>query len=515
MLEKIEKSNGKIIKSILICLLLLVAASGIGYWFKSYNLLDTNIVMIYMVCVLISASLTEGFVYGIVQAFLSIEAFNYFFVEPYYSLNVDNPSYATAMIIMLFAAVITSMITSRSKINEKNAREREEETTLLLRLNNHIAEACSLEDIAYNVVKYASNILKCKIACTITGEDGKLIDRYLRQAEDGEQVWERISSTEELERAFCCETRTECYDSEEYRDWPIYGKSGLLGTLRIPLMEAKRMGQTQIRLFMSIKETAHLAMDRLCVLRQQMLDNMMMEKERYRSMLLRSISHDLRTPLAGIMGATEMLLHMTDEQDLRRKTLEGISREAQWLYELVENVLTLTRLRDGKLIHKQPEACEEVIETSVRRIRGRAGSRSIKVQVPEECIEVPMDARLIEQVLVNIMDNAVKYTGETGEICIRVRKEKEEAVFEVMDNGRGIQEKELPFLFQQFYTTHGENTDKVKGIGMGLTICESIVDAHGGKIHAANREDTRGAVFRFTIPMKQGHLNKGWDGYAE
>lgn len=505
--------DGKKIRKIgynaLISLLLLTAATGIGYLFQSNGLLDTNIVMIYMLCVLFVTSMTEGFVYGIIAAVLAMGAFNYFFVTPYYSLNVDHPSYLTAMVSMLFAALVTSMITSKSKMNEKEAREREFETSTLLGLTNQMTEADSMEEIAVNVVKYTSSILKCDIACMITQEDGRLCSRYLRRVQGDEQRWEKLKEQEELERDFSNPDRPEYRDGPEYRDWPVYGQKGLLGALRIPLAEAGKLKQEQIRLFVSMKETASLAMEHRRVLEQQIHDNELVVKERYRSTLLRSISHDFRTPLAGIMGTCGILLDMMGETDEKSRLVWDISRDAQWLYELVENVLSLTRLREGELIHKEPEACEEVIETAIRRIRGRSGKRRLRIEVPQECLVVPMDIRLIEQVLVNLLDNAVKHTAEDGEISVTVEQRKEDAVFEVMDDGEGISKEDLPYLFQLFYTTHGVHTDKKKGTGIGLEICESIVRAHGGKIYAMAREDKSGAVFQFTIPTNQAGRKEG------
>lgn len=492
----------------LVSLLLLAAATGTGYLFRSNGLLDTNIVMIYMLCVLFVTSMTEGFVYGIIAAVLAMCAFNYFFVTPYYSLNVDHPSYLTAMVSMLFAALVTSMITSKSKMNEKEAREREFETSTLLSLTNQMSEAESMVEIAVNVVKYTSSILKCDIACMITQDDGRLCGRYLRRVQGLEQIWEDLLDKEELEKAFLGPVRPEFRDGPVYRDWPVYGQNGLLGALRIPLRESGKLTQAQMKMFFSMKETASLAMERKRVLKQQIHDNELVIKERYRSTLLRSISHDLRTPLAGIMGTSGILLDMMGEKDEKSRLVEDISRDAQWLYELVENVLGLTRLQEGELLHKEPEACEEVIETAIRRIRGRSRARILRIKVPQECLVVPMDIRLIEQVLVNLLDNAVKHTAENGEISLSVRRRENEAVFEVMDDGDGISREDMPYIFQLFYTTHGVHKDKKKGTGIGLAICESIVRAHGGKIYAMAREDKSGAVFQFTIPIKQEHMGE-------
>lgn len=501
-------------KSIIICFLLLAAATASGYLFRMMGHMDTNVVIAYMLSVLLAASITDGFFYGILQAFLAMMAFNYFFVTPYYSFDVDNPSHATAMVMMLFAAIITSMITSRKKMSEREAREREEETVSLLKLTNRVCEAHTAGEIAENVVKYAGSSVRCNMSCVIADDDGRLCGEMVRRTDSGELVWEEIRNKAVLEELFLKPQKEEYLDGPIYRNWPVYGQSGLLGVIRIPLTEVGKMTQTQRRILVSVKETARLAMDRLCALRRQMRDNALIEKERYRSTLLRSISHDLRTPLAGIMGTAEILLDMTEKTDHKRELLENISQDAQWLYELVENVLSLTRLLGGGLLHREPEACEEVIETAVRRIQSRSGKREIAVCMPTECLVVDMDARLVEQVLVNMLDNAVKHTPEDGKIHILVSSKDAEVEFSVLDNGSGILPQDLPYIFELFYSAHGENTDKTKGTGIGLAICEAVVKAHGGKISAKNREDGNGAVFSFTIPQEYNNREE-WNTDAE
>lgn len=497
-----KRSIIKVIKSAVICVLMLAGATGIGYVCYSLNLLDTNIVMIYMLCVLFVTSMTEGFLYGIITAFLSMGAFNYFFIVPYYSLDVDNSSYIIALVSMLFAAVITSMITSKSQMNEKAAKERERETTLLLQLTNQVTGARSIGEIAESMVKYAGSILACDMDCMITQEDGRLGSRFLSQKQEAGQKWEELAEKEQLEQAVCGSNWPEHTDSVTHRNWPIYGQDGLLAIVRIPIKEAEQLRQSQLRMFISMQKTAGLAMERLRVREQQMRSSLLMEKERYRSTLLRSISHDLRTPLAGIMGTSGMLLDMIGEEDPKSRLVKDIGQDAQWLYGLVENVLSLTRLRDSEMVRREPEACEEVIEAAVRKVESRAMRRRLQVQVPGECLIAPMDAHLMEQVLVNLLDNAIKHTAEDGEISVSVKLQQKDAVFEVTDNGRGIPEEDLPYIFEMFYTTKGMNTDKKKGIGIGLAICEAVIKAHGGSIDAMNRKNG-GTTFRFNIPLEE------------
>ena len=195
---------------------------------------------------------------------------------------------------------------------------------------------------------------------------------------------------------------------------------------------------------------------------------------------------------------------MTTEDDPRRALAEDMYRESNWLHAMVENILSLTRLRDGAMpLTRQMEAVEEVVGGAVNRVMRQSG-REIDVEAPNEVLFAPMDARLMEQVLVNLLDNAVKHTHPQDEIRVSVEHDKagRQAVIRVSDRGAGIREEDLPHIFQMFYTTPVRQPDASRGVGLGLTICEAIVKAHGGTIRAENRTDGPGATFTFTLPLE-------------
>ena len=248
-----------------------------------------------------------------------------------------------------------------------------------------------------------------------------------------------------------------------------------------------------------------MALERIEVTVERVRDRENMERERERANLLRAISHDLRTPLSGIMGTSEMLMDMTDKEDRRQELLQGIYQDADWLKSLVENILSLTRLQDGKIvIHKEMEAIEEVIGCAVAHVERIFPDRAIQVEIPEEFRLVPMDARLMEQVIANLLDNAVKHTKPQETIMVSARYTKDSVVVSVRDEGEGIAEADVPNLFKIFYTSKTRSADVKRGIGLGLTICETVVNAHGGTITGRNRTDRKGAEFLFTLPLTKG-----------
>ena len=226
------------------------------------------------------------------------------------------------------------------------------------------------------------------------------------------------------------------------------------------------------------------------------------EKERMRGNLLRAVSHDLRTPLSGIMGTSEMIMGMTDYQDPRYELAGEIMEDANWLHSLMENILNLTRLEDNRnYLKKQPEAIEEIIAVVLERFEKRAPGRELLVDIPDELILVPIDAKLIVQVLINLLDNSVKHTKHDEEISISVEKQGNYVRFIVKDSGTGISADDLPHIFKMYYTTSHSPSDAQKGMGLGLAICDAVIKAHGGQISAANHP-AGGAVFTFTLPME-------------
>lgn len=494
----------EIIRHTLIVLFCVALATGVGWFFRYWKFPETNIVVVYILSVVLTARFTKGYVYGIAAAVIATFAFNYFFTEPYFTLSVNDPTYFITFAIMTLTSVITSALTTKVKQKALEAQENEAETSALYQLTNHLTDAADTSEIAGITVKTISNILDCRAACLCFDENGRPEQSFIQQKNPGEQIRRKTADGSDIRHRI--ENLRTAYDAGfEFYDWPIYGRDTILGVLRIPGDTAVKMSESQMRLLRSMIESAALAMDRHRSAQERIKSKEVVEQERYRANLLRAISHDLRTPLSGIMGTSEMLMGMTDKTDIRYTLAGDIYKDADWLHSLVENILNLTRLQDGKLIlNKQMEAVEEVIGVAVVAIEKRSPEHEITVHIPDNILLIPMDAKLIEQVLVNLLDNAVKHTSPEDEISISVFEDRAKKIVEfiVADRGSGIAEADLPHIFEMFYTTHGKGTDAQRGIGLGLAICESIITAHGGTITAKNRDDGAGAEFTFTLPME-------------
>ncbi|MEA4891912.1 MAG: DUF4118 domain-containing protein [Peptococcaceae bacterium] len=488
-----------------VMLALLAAATAAGYLFHGFALRETDIAIMYLLAVLLTARLTDGYLYGFLASLLAAFLFNFLFTEPF-AFSVDTQRYIVPFLIMVLAALITSTLTTQARENALEAREKEAGAKILYTLTTRLTEAEDIRDIAAIATGAISDMLSSNAGCLCFDENGKPEGTFIQQVSPKKQVRREVTAAEaEALRGRTAGGEPAGTAGSEFYDWPVYGRDTILGLIRVPQKDAKGLKEPQVRLLQAMIESTALAMDRLRAARQKIKFNEEIAQERYRGTLLRSISHDLRTPLSGIMGTSEMLLDMTEKEDQRYPLMEGIHKDAHWLHSLVENILSLTRLQDGKLmLNKQEEAAEEVIGAAVRHISRRYPEYEIAVDVPEELLLVPMDAKLIEQVLVNLLDNAAKHTAPQEEIRVSVIKDEEKscAVFSVRDSGEGIAPEELANIFRTFYTSPVKHADAQPGIGLGLAICDAAVKAHGGSITACNRGDRPGAELTFTLPLE-------------
>lgn len=229
------------------------------------------------------------------------------------------------------------------------------------------------------------------------------------------------------------------------------------------------------------------------------------EKERMRANLLRAVSHDLRTPLTTIYGSCTALLENRDSLSpaQQEQMLIGIREDSEWLVRMVENLLSITRIDSGKVkITKSPVVLDEIIDTVILKFRKRYQNQELILDIPDEILLIPMDAMLIEQVIVNILENAVQHAEGMTELILRVYTQDNQAVFEIRDNGCGIREDKLDRIFTGYDV--GDDTpadNRKRNTGIGLSVCATIIRAHGSEIHAENAKNG-GAIFRFALNLE-------------
>ena len=225
------------------------------------------------------------------------------------------------------------------------------------------------------------------------------------------------------------------------------------------------------------------------------------DQEALRANLLRAISHDLRTPLTSISGNANILMERADrlEPEKRQSLFTAIYDDAMWLINLVENLLSITKIEDNRInMNIEPELLEDIFAEALSHLDRNAGKHHIRTELPDDMLMADMDARLMVQVVINIVNNAIKYTPEGSHITLAARKSNQLVVVEISDDGPGISDEAKEKLFDMFYTANNERGDGRRGLGLGLSLCKSIVTAHGGKIEAADNHP-QGTIFRFTL----------------
>ncbi|MCB8817541.1 sensor histidine kinase [Desulfosporosinus shakirovi] len=487
---------------------LLTAATLLSMGLRSLDIGDHNIIMVYILSVLLVSRITMGYFYGIVASVLSVIAFNFFFTVPYYTLNTIQPGYPITFVIMFLVAFITSALTVRIKIQARLAVEREHRTEVLYEINKKLLVTRGLKNIVALTNEYITKLF-VRSVIFYTQDPGNSSTGALMQPPSDTDASFMLTEDERAVAhwVFINKKRagagTDTLMGAGAFYMPVISQGNVLGVIGLSCTKGN-LSQSNRSFLRMIASQVAMALERQYLSDEQRRILLESEKEKMRSNLLRAISHDLRTPLTGILGASSAILENRLDLQTHDKLVTHIKEDSQWLIRMVENLLSVTRINEGTMnVAKAPEAVEEIVAEAISRIRKRFLDRKISVKVPDELLMVPMDGTLIEQVLINLIENAIKHSPEDSVIEVKVENSGGHAVFEVIDSGKGIAEQDFPYLFESYIPNGQRSSDSSRGMGIGLTICMSIIRAHHGKMEAANKK-TGGAIFRFTLPLERG-----------
>lgn len=491
----------------------LAGATLINMILQALHIGDQNIIMVYILSVLAISRTTFGYFYGVIASVLSVLAFNFFFTIPYHTFNAIQPGYPITFAIMLLVALITSAMTVRVKTQTQLAVERERRTEVLFEINKKLLTTRGLENITALTNDYITKLFLRSVIFYTKDPDNNTTGAFLQSESEKDASFlltddERAVAHwvyQNLKNAGC---GTDTLMGAGGFYMPVMAQGKVLGVIGLSCLNGKLSQSRRMFLQMIISQVA-MALERQLLSDQQRQILIDSEKEKMRSNLLRAISHDLRTPLTSISGSSNAILENGDALDkkTRDELLIDIKEESQWLIRMVENILSVTRIKEGTAsVVKTPEAAEEIVAEVISRIRTRFPDRRISVKVPDELLIVPMDGTLIEQVLINLLENAVKHSGDDTVVEVAVSKRDNNAVFEVLDNGEGIPEQDLPYVFDSYATERKRSSDSTRSMGIGLSICMSIIKSHNGWMEAANRKEG-GASFTFTLPLEEGQID--------
>jgi two-component system sensor histidine kinase KdpD len=465
--QKAKHLSGNFLKALFI----FISASGCSVLVSMVGVGNESIIMVFLLGVLFTTVMTSSYLWGIVASFGSLMLFNYLFTEPRYTLHIYSSRDIMLLGFFLVTAVVSGGVTTQ--------------------LQKEIALAAKNESTARRLYKIASGFL------SVSGQKSIVLRglSYIKEYTGSECVvrldnGEAYQNQEPPQDAFC-------------REYGIHSAAGSLGVLQVYTGTEKIDDQAELTI-QAVATQMGITLDREQLYNQQEHIRLVMEKERLRATLLRSVAHDLRSPLTALSGAGNLLADNYDnlnEQE-RRKLAADISEEIIWLSDLVENILNMTRINESQLVlQKSEEVVDDVVSEAISHMNKFMKERKFTVSLPDDVIMVPMDGRLIVRVLINLLENAVRHTAGDAEIRLdaAVRGSMLEVV--VSDTGYGVDDRIKDSLFNQFVTFEKAVTDGRKGIGLGLTICKAIVEAHGGSIRA-EANVPRGARFIFTLPME-------------
>ncbi len=494
-------------KEILISILIMIVTIIISLFIDHLGFSDANVMMLFILGVIIVNIKTRGYILGFICSIISIFLFNYLFTEPRYSLEVYDKSYLATFPIMLIVTFIIGTLTNKIQREAINSSQRENRTRNLYRVSKKLLSATGTVDVVGIGIKYLSRLLEKTVICYLV-QDNKLSTPFIYTATRGEKDRTLLSKEEEAVAHWTflndkeSGAGTNTFHGAKAYYMPLKSHGKILGVLGVSCVNGS-LEPEQKYIFETVASQIYIALDREILVETQKKSSLEIEGERLRSNLLRSISHDLRSPLAGIKGSVSTIIETGEflSEKTKGELLQSVYEDTEWLIRLVENLLSMTRFDGGGLkIKREMEIVEEVVYEAVQRTSKHFKEHKIKVTVPDEVIMAPMDGSLIEQVLLNLLDNAIKFTPKDSLIEIKVYEENNNIMFEVVDNGPGIAEDILPHIFDRFFTDGYKISDSRRGVGLGLAICKSIVEAHGGEICAYNEN---GAVFKFNIPKEE------------
>lgn len=494
-------------KDILITALILAIATGIGMLIAELNFTEANIITVYILSVLLTALFTKNYVCNVIGALASVLMFNFLFIEPRFTLRVNDVGTYFTFAIMLIASLITGTLANRLQNSAKQSAESAYRTKVLFDTNQLLQNEKKASDVLNIVASQLMRLLNRDVIAYSVVE-GKLIDgRVFRPIEandvnpfannDAVANWisERHSKVGTTADSF---TDNNCiYLSVAISD-RIYGVVGIF-------IGEKSLDSLENSILQSILGECALAIDNIRNAEAKESAAMLAQHEQLRANLLRAISHDLRTPLTSISGNADYLLNSYDklDADTRTQVFTDIYDDSMWLFGLVENLLSVTRIEEGNInLNLSCELVEEIIEEALRHINRRSVEYNISVDVVDKLLMAKVDVKLVLQVLINLVDNAIKYTPAGTDIVITAKREGEFVRFLVADNGDGVPDNMKNRVFDMFYTGDRAIADSRRSLGLGLALCKSIVTAHGGEIVLKDNEP-HGSIFTFTVPISE------------
>lgn len=495
--------------------LITAAATGISFCFYTLGLREANIITVYILGVLLTTIWTNGHLYGALASLLSVISFNFFFTVPRFTLAANDPDYPVTFLIMLVASVISNTLATRVKKQARQSAQKAYYMELLINSNQKLQQGRDEQEIIQIAAEQVSALLDRPVLYALAMKGQELSFQVSPQSEANKQ----LSAMTPEEKGVAdwviknnkhagATTNTLSHAHNLYLS--VRGNQEVMGVIGVPAKYYPPLEVFEKNLMISILNECGLILERRRLRDEKQKIALETQRERLRSNLLRAISHDLRTPLTSISGNAGVLMEksiaLTEEK--KQEIYASIYDDSMWLVDLTENLLSITRIENGTMhLQMNAELIDDVLREAIAHVDRQAARHHIQVNLEDDLLMAKMDARLIVQVIINIVNNAIKYTPEGSHICISAEKEDRMVCIHIADDGPGISDEAKVHLFDMFYTAGIGKADSRRGLGLGLSLCQSIVEAHGGEIFVENNEP-HGAIFSFTLPLEEVNLDR-------
>ena len=502
-------------RELLLTIGILAVTTVIGWIFLRLSFANDNIIMVYLLGVLLTSTFTSGYTCGVLSAFLSVLLFNYFLTEPRLSLAAYGSKYPITFAVMFAAALLTSTLAAKLKAHAQLSARDGYRTKLLFDMNRQLQKAETPEEV-YRMTATQIQKLMQRDVLIYPAQGNALLDGNIYPADGSSPYSIPDTDREQNVVQWVWQNRkragatTQNFPKAKRLYLAIRTGQQIYGVVGIPMEKQTQPDAFTSSVLLSILGECSLALDNLRNAREKEEAAVLAKNEQLRANLLRSISHDLRTPLTSISGNADTLLHSYDvlDEQTRKQIFTDIYDDAQWLTGLVENLLSITKIVDGSVkLHLSDQVVDDIISEALRHIDRRAAEHHIAVDCGDVLLLARMDAGLIMQVLINLVNNAVKYTPVGSNIRITAIPRENMAEICVSDNGPGIPNELKERVFEMFFTGGNPIGDSRRSLGLGLTLCQTIVHAHHGEMTLKDNSP-HGCIFSFTIPLSEVNLNE-------
>jgi two-component system, OmpR family, sensor histidine kinase KdpD len=498
--SKARKPRRMEVKAYIASLAYVAAATAVGALLRQ-TLGVSNLAQVFLIAVLASA-VTYGLWASLFACFVSVLAYNFFFLPPLYTFTIADPENVVALFFFTVVALIASNLAARVRAQAVAARERARITEELYLFSRKLAGTAKLDDLLWATAHQIALMLKVRVVLLLP-ENGSLAVKAGFPPEDLLDEADLAAARWCFEKNQATGRGADTLPGAKRRFMPLRTGRGAVGVVGI---DSDKPGllltPEDSSLLDALSDQAALAIDRVNLAAEIDRARLGVETDRLRAALLTSISHDLRTPLASILGsATSLIRHGCEfDKTVQTSLLRTIQEEAERLNRFIGNLLDMTRLESGALTPQNgPVDLSDIIGATVQRASKILQNHQVKIDLEPNLPMVKTDMVLMEQVLFNLFDNAAKYAPQGSRIEVAAAQENGFVAVRVLDEGDGIPEADLERVFDKFYRVHRGDRQRA-GTGLGLAICRGFVEAMGGRLTVANRAARKGAVFTITLP---------------